>query len=567
MNTNLAKPSKYRVKRSVLTFTFVGAGLLLAACGDIHVSPAQEPEFLFKSDSHVCTEDPLEIGRYSKIMFIVDKSGSNGVGEGTDPDLDNGKRITAIRDFFNKNKTNPYIKWGFIVFHHEIAESYIPEQQGTNRLFTKDPAVFQQALDHFSSAMDNGNTPYREAIQLSTAAVRAELKVDQLDGTSANFNLIFITDGVPTDGISDNEFWTDAEDLANLSLGNIHFSTVYYGPVNDHAQNLLKKAAVRGLGNYQNTNEEPLINIEHLLEGGTSNEPYSIKNFVVYNLNAANCDDGTVGADSDADGLCDKDEEKYNRELSKDPATLSRMGGKKFDVTNRNSFSPTISDAIYYRYLVYNENISKDCTDVKDEDFDFVNYCEEKYLFNAKPDGPTAEWSAEMNQSDKHANPNYFDSDGDGILDGLAYLFFRDKSAALSFQNHLMPVNQRLKGDLFRNHQNPLNPGSEVGYGIQFNKVEPNSKGQNCYSYHQDQLPLYFNKAVTPFQTSGSLDLAHEANENVILIYYIQTPENSPNSRGFLRYSFQKLKKDFNGPRDLSIDTSKFQIWPKPPTP
>lgn len=545
----------------------------LAACGDVRVSatPSQEPPLIYKTDSTVCTEDPLQIGRYSKIMFIVDKSGSNAFGDfgygATDPDLQNGKRITAIRDFFEKNKTNKHTKWGFIVFHGETAESYIPEQQGTNRLFTNDPAVFQQAMHRFSNESDNEDTPYRAPIQLSTAAVHAELKTDQLDGISANFNLIFITDGMPTDRISDKEFWSSAEDLANLSPGNVHFSTVYYGAANVKAQKLLEKAAESGLGNYQDTNVDPLINIEHLLEGGTTSEPYSIKDFIVYNLNAANCDDGTVGADSDADGLCDKDEDKYNLELSKDSLMRARMGGKKFDATNRNSFHQAISDAIYYRYIAYNENIYKECTDSKDEDFDFINNCEEKYLYNEKPNGPTPEWTAEMNQGDKHANPHYFDSDGDGILDGLAYLFFRDKSAAMNYQNHFKPVNQKMKGDLFKNHQNPLNPNSELGYGIQFNKVAPNSQGQNCYTYHQDQLPLYFNKAVTPLRSSGSADLAHEANENVFLIYYIQTPENSPDSRGYLRYSFQKLKKDFSGLRNLSVDTSRFAIWPKPPSP
>ncbi len=538
--------------------------LLNTACGDVRVSPVPEKAMSLTTDSIVCTEDPLVIGRYSKIMFIVDKSGSNN---DTDPSTTNGRRITAIRDFFNKNKDNKYIKWGFIKFNDSGAQSYIPDQEGPNRIFTSDTDLFQKAMDDFSAEGDQGGTPYRAALELTTSAVREELKADSKDGITANFNLIFITDGVPTDYSSDDQFWSDAEALASMSPGNIHFSTVYYGPEDATAQNRLRKAAERGLGNYQNTNDDPLIKIDDLLVGGTSNEPYIIKDFIVYNLNSGMCEDGTVGADSDSDGLCDKDEEKYNRQFASDPNISTRMNGKKFDSQNRNSFNPTISDGIYYRYLVYNENVYQNCTEDKDEDFDMVNNCEEKYLFNNNPQGPTVQWTNEMLQKDKHAYQDYFDSDGDGILDGLAYLFFREKSSAMNYNNQFDWVNGHQKNWYFKNHLNPLNPSSENGYGVQFKKVDPRGNGQNCYSFHQDQLPLYYNKAVTPFQTSGSIDLAHAANENVIMIYYIQTPEYAPNSRGFLRYSYQKMTKDFNGPQSLSLDTNKFYIWPKPPTP
>lgn len=575
MNTSWSKQlefalqfiGKIDLRRASLRMTFVGLATFLAACGDIRVSPAEEMKLNVKTDALVCTEDPLVIGRYSKIMFIIDKSGSNN---DTDPDLQNGRRITAIRDFFEKNKSNKYIKWGFINFNQNGAQSYIPDQEGPDRIFTTDTALFEQAMAQFSAEADAGGTPYRAALQLTTSAVREEIKADNAAGITANFNLIFITDGVPTDYTSDDQFHSDVEALAALSPGNIHFSTVYYGPEDAAAQNRLRKAAEKGLGNYQDTNTDPLLKIDDLLVGGTSNEPYVIKNFVVYNMNSAPCDDGSMGGDSDADGLCDKDEEKYNKQFANDPEKKARMGGKTFDPANRNSFNPYINDGIYYRHIVFNENVNKDCSVDKDGDFDLINDCEEKFMFNKDAQGPTVTWTNEMLKKNKNAYEDYFDSDGDGLLDGLEFIFFRNaggKSTPMNFNNIFDRSNGYQMDYLFNNHMNPLNPASTNGYGIQFFRVEPNGTGQNCYSYHQNELPLYFTKPVSAFQASGSVDLAHVENENVVLIYYIQTPEYSPNSRGFLRFSFQKLVKDKNTAQDISVDTKKFYIWPKPVAP
>lgn len=571
MNTSWSKQLEFMRNtdfgRAFLFTTFVSILGLLSACGDIRIDPAPEKTMSSKTEALVCTEDPLVIGRYSKIMFIVDKSGSNGT---TDPDLQNGRRITAIRDFFAKNKDNKYIKWGFINFNQNGAQSYIPDQEGPNRIFTTDIALFEQAMDQFSAEADSGGTPYRAAMTLTTSAVREEIKADNAAGITANFNLIFITDGVPTDYSSDDQFHSDVEALAALSPGNIHFSTVYYGPEDAAAQNRLRKAAEKGLGNYQDTNVDPLLKIDDLLVGGTSHEPYVIKNFVVYNMNSSPCDDGSMGADSDSDGLCDKDEEKYNKQFVNDPEKKARMGGKTFDPANRNSFNAYINDGIYYRHIVFNENVNKDCNSDADGDFDFLNNCEEKFMFNKDAQGPTVTWTNEMHQKNKNAYEDYFDSDGDGILDGLEYLFFRNtggKSTPMNFNNIFDRSNGYQMDYLFANHMNPINPGGSTGYGIKFSRVEPNGKGQNCYSYNQDELTLYSTKEVSAFQTSGSVDLAHVENENVILIYYIQTPEYSPNSRGFLRFSFQKLVKDKNNAKDISVDTSKFYIWPKPVAP
>lgn len=538
-------------------FLLGGTLVLLSACGDVNISPKGEDPFSLKTQSHVCTEDPKEIGQYSKILFVVDKSGSNGQ---TDPDRTNGRRATAIRDFLNKNRTNEYIYWGFIEFHNDRAQSYIPEQGGPNKIFTNDPSLMDQALDQFSSQGDNGATPYRAALQLTTSAIREDLKED----TGANYNIIFISDGEPTDYNNDAQLYSEVEALVNLSTGNIHLSTVYYGPKNNSASSRMARMAEIGFGKFQDTNVDPHIDIDNLLSGGTSNEPYLIKSFMVYNLSAANCDDGSVGADSDADGLCDKDELKYNQIYTQNEEQAARMEGKLFDPQNRNSFHPYYKDSVYLKHIVYGESIKKNCADNKDEDMDLLNTCEEKFIYNKNPQGPTNQWTEEMVGRGKEGNPKYFDSDGDGILDGLEFLFFKNKSVSLNYQSLYERTNGYQHEYLIQNRLNPINPNSEKPYGINFQRVQPNSRGQNCYSYQQDELPLYNTKAVSMSQVSGNLDLTHADNENVILIYYVQVPEYAPNSKGILRYSYQKMTKGLNHPKDLNMNTDKFEIWTRP---
>jgi hypothetical protein len=551
----------------------------VTACDNINLRPAPEVEAIASTKSEVTTEDPKKIGLYSYVMFVIDKSGSNVQGNGgapSDPNRESGIRATAIRSFFERNKNNPYIRWGFIAFQEGGGgvRSYIPEQGAPNEIFTDDPNLMEAAIARFKSDADSGGTPYKGAIQLTESALKAELK--KANSISGNFNIIFMTDGVPTDysdcfGCEPNDaaIYADVESLVGLAENRIFMSTIYYGPENATAERRLETMAEKGRGKYWDTNSQGTdIDIGALLSGGESAEPYVIKHFGVYNLNAGMCDDGTVGGDSDIDGICDKDEERYNRELVQDTTWKNRMGGKLFDPTNRNSFSSKVHDGIYYRHIVYGEAMPIDCEsneDMNDNDFDLLSNCEEKYIYNEDPTGPTENWTKKMLENGKFGFRDYFDSDGDGWIDGLELLFFKFKSASLNFHNLKQEENGLTYDHLISNHMNPRKPGSEKSYDIKFNRVSANGRGQNIYEYTQQELPLYYTKPVGLFQVGGNLNLVHGQDENIILIYYIQVPENAPHDRGYLRYSYQILKKDTGRVQDLNVDTRSFQIWPEPP--
>lgn len=514
-----------------------------------------------KTQGNICSDLPAELGLNTKILFVVDKSGSNSA---TDPN--NVLRAGSMRNLINQYVGNDHIFWGLIEFHNDGATFLIENATDPVTYFTNDSNEALAAVSRFENLPDTGSTPYLAALSRARDAVQSDI-VNSAEEMMSNYNVIFISDGQPDPVASnpDSAIMASVQNLIALSRGNIHLSTIYYGPDNAGAELRLQDMADKGTGIYMKAQQGVPIDLSRFILSSQSYEPYLIKKFMVYNLTSAMCDDGSVGADSDADGLCDKDEVRYNQQFQNDPVRRQRMNGKTFSVTNRNSFHPYLSDSFYYRYVVYGEALPVGCTaaDNEDEDMDLLNACEEKFLYNQNPQGPTTSWTDKMIQRGKQGDSKYFDTDGDGVLDSLEFFFFKNKSTPLNYNNLLDRTNGYGNEHLIMNHLNPLNPGSETAYGGRFSRVDPDAEGRNCYTYAQASLPLYYTKSVSPTQASGIYNLSHHENENVILIYYIETPEYAPNSKGFIRYSYQKMRKDVNGPTDLNLDTTLFEIFPR----
>jgi len=513
----------------------VSAVLLCAACGNINLNtPVPPPPQLFEysSLSTFCTLPPKELGYNTKIMFVVDQSGSNGT---TDPSK--SRRMDAIKNFFNKNSANTSIEWGLISF----------QGSGATALTTGfvSSAEFLGALGQLESITDTGGTPYKAAIFETTTAVSDAIR-DETENTESTYQVIFLSDGVPTDygsPILDSEITADIERLTQLADGRLYFSTVYYnvaGGASIGASERLEAMAQTGRGGFLDASSGGDIFIDKLAVNRITKEPYIMKDFFVYNMNSTLCDSGFLGPDSDADGLCDVDEDfyntKYGRTISEDP----ELAGQFFNKQNRNSFSPFFSDYFILRKL-HQESLPT-CTAEeaqKDEDHDLLNACEEKFLVNRSPAGPTLTWTNQMLESPKYASDTNFDSDGDGILDTLEFFFFREKGAAMDYQNTEKLISGTSYYDLFKDHQSRIYPGSSDPYKIKVQLIERNDRGENCYTYQQEVLPMYDVKSLA---AGNSPDLAHPADENVILVYYIMAPENNPNGKGVLRYSYQKIK-------------------------
>lgn len=545
---------KYFLK-SFYCISSVATLLLMSSCSDFKINAKPESSVDLSSLSSFCTLPPKAIGQFTKVMFVVDQSGSNAGGVGpTDPTK--ARRRDAITNFYKAHSNNKYIQWGFISFQSDAATAFITDP------YYQAASSFPAALAKFETTTDQGATPYKAAIFEVNKAITSDLQLAKNDD-EANYEVIFMSDGNPTDygqPPNDGSIYQDITNLVKLAEGRIHFSTVYYNVssgADAQASGRLKEMANVGFGKFLDASNGEDINIDELIIGGVDNVSYHIKDLFVYNLNSTLCDDGDIGADSDADGLCDRDEDRYNTKYKDVINANPAYANKLFDKYKRNSFSSLYSDLFILRNL--QGEMLPPCTAAEateDADADLLNTCEEKFLVNRNPQGPTQDWTNELRAGPKYANKNNFDSDGDGLMDSLEFFFFKEKAASLDFNS----VNRKLYGityyDLFKNHQSKINPGSSLPYNMTLHEIERNDKGQNCYTFSQQNLPMY-PVGSQVFSQTNNLDLVHKSDENIILVYYIMTPENDPEGKGVMRYSYQKIKLS-QGAKQIDLSTDRF---------
>ncbi len=180
--------------------------------------------------------------------------------------------------------------------------------------------------------------------------------------------------------------------------------------------------------------------------------------------------------------------------------------------------------------------------DQVDTDFDLLNNCEEAVVQNNTPSG--TEWP--VGHPWTHANPKDPDTDNDGIIDGLEILTMGFK-IGYALDNR---VNQIYEpgGNLtaFRKiqlHRNPVGPDDgALEYDTRVKLLNVMGDGRSCYTFEQSKLQLFPVDAVEPANTMPYL--VHGQNENVVLVYYIQTKFKDQGGKGVYMYSFQKLKAD-----------------------
>ena len=308
------------------------------------------------------------------------------------------------------------------------------------------------------------------------------------------------------------------------------------------------------------------ININSLL-GITVPTRWALRQFQVWNLNSAMCDDGTIDVDSDSDGICDKDELAYNQKF----AAQLQAAGTQFDPTNRNSLNNYYSDFFMKQIvLAGGGNLPSCTTGLTDTDGDLLTDCEEQMLENQTPTALTSDWTNLLVQNGGHGDPLNPDTDGDGFIDSISLFGFGSLSSPVNFINSLSTFAPGITGsDIIHQHLNYRAPNANPNssYDIQLTPIGYNQLGENCYSYSQTKLQLFPTLAVTDVdKVTGFQQLTHQANENVILVYYLAVPENDPNTRqATYRYSYQKLQYQPGVEQTgADLDFSQFQIYKVP---
>ena len=498
--------------------------LIFIGCSEPDLKIVKKPYSSYSNDSF-CVVDPVEVeGGSVKIMFVVDISESN-----RNTDSDGSKRANSIdklvRELEQKNKSYEY---GVIRFNDQT-DALITYPENEMARFTDDAREVYDATNIIRGNPHGGNTNYGPALLSVQQAI--DFDIEQAPSERSAYVVLFISDGVPTDGAPTT--WVSSLMTVNARR-DIILSTAYYGNVGNRAIDLLQGMAEEGDGNFANFENNENWDLEDLIHAGPNVIPWNLKEFLVYNLNAGFCLDGRVDVDSDADGMCDRDELEMNRIY----ATELAAEGKSFDPANRFSFGDGYGDFFHWLRFKYPGKRLPRCMDRSDEDFDLLTVCEENEIENQMEE-----------ENVLRGDPESFDTDRDGIIDGIeTFVYFGSQNTrgATRYTAALDPENLEDNPDgeesvlvQIKQHRNPwfrdtgLNPAYDT-------TITPYQSAKNdCYNFTQSSLPIYETLEVKEGNTLPGLE--HGAGENSVMVYYIQVLQSQPSRQGILKHSVQKL--------------------------
>ena len=512
--------------------------IMMSGCADVSLVQKEVKATLpsVQSKDSFCVVDPIEeAGMITKIIFIVDVSGSNG---NTDP---SNQRFNHIKQFIaDLSKQDASYQYATLGFRHG-SDGIVLGQ------FTNDVNEVYGSLDRLSTRKAGSFIESGVSLPLAEKIIQDDLS--QFDQVSQYF-VFFISDG----RVSDNLI-SVASDLVSR-VDNVYVSTAYYGPTRVDAMQRLEKMSEAGKGSFANFEIGESWDLSQLLSGEPDVVPWSLKEFLVYNLNAGFCLDGEVGVDSDVDGMCDRDEIAMNNIYAEKLETE----GKLFDPANRFSFGDGYGDFFHWLRFRYPGKTLPLCEDRSDEDFDLLTVCEENEL-ELRFDGGVIK-----------GDPQTFDTDKDGILDGIetfVYFTSQSKGGATRYTAALDPtnLNDNLDGEesivvQIRQHRNPWLLDSDIeAYDTHLTPLI-SSEG-DCYTFEQTVLPLYETLEVKEGNTLPGLERG--AGENSIMVYYIQVLQPAPNSVGVLKHSVQKVKWDpLSSHHGLKVNEEQFKEYIPP---
>lgn len=224
-----------------------------------------------------CTPGTTTVARPTKVLFLVDQSGSNVTGPTEHPgeasDSLKSFRFGAINEFFTQHSSKINLGWGFLSFHEDVANGLI--LSGGLPAFSNSSAM-SSALQTFSGSTDVGATPYRAAIQAAAQMIARDIAA--APNVHALYRLAFLTDGYPSDYCLDTsktycpgetnevQMMSDLQALINLAPNSIKLSTIYYGWPDSSATTRLQNMARAGGGQFVDASSSKSIHLDDVLE-------------------------------------------------------------------------------------------------------------------------------------------------------------------------------------------------------------------------------------------------------------------------------------------------------------
>ena len=515
-----------------ISFLLLLSFFILTGCARISLSPRSSfPSTSTYSPSNpgeeFCISKPVTIVPIVKIMFVIDTSGSNNT---TDPNgLKRVNGISGLMEGLSRQEHTDY-EYGVIIFEGR-ARSLINNMDSQPE-FTDDLARVSTVIEEIKRNPAGGGTRYLPALEETKRVIDLDIQTDLRE--DIRYMILFISDGQPMHESID-KILSKTSSVVEESDREVNLSTALYGSHSSSGpEELLIDMADRGNGHSVNFENDETWDLNLMLPVPNV-IPWNLKQFFVYNLNAGFCMDGVVGVDSDVDGMCDRDEEFMNGLY----ADQLQAEGKSFDPANRFSFGDGYGDYFHWLRFKYPGKTLPACEDRSDEDHDLLTLCEEKEIRNELDTGEV-----------RSANPKIFDTDKDGILDGIeTYIhFYRSEghfsiyTAALDSRNAETFLDGEDENFLeqIKQHRNPWYPDEEaLSYDTTLTSLLSRSEG-NCYILKQTVLPVYKTLEVKEGNTLAGWE--HAANENVVMTYYIQVPWLNPQSVGILKYRINKFQ-------------------------
>ena len=503
---------------------------LIISCGPLGggVRNSFLPSYQILAESPIFCSEDHDLNK-TNILFVIDKTASN---KNSDPD--HSKRLAGIQQLIDSQDSE--VGYGMIVFSKK-AQSLLMENDVP--VFRSKGEEVQQALDTVAQMRDTGKKlPAEEILQL----IKQAIEKDSLKHSAyfVDYHIVFISDGSFSANKGQQQLVQGIGKLTQ-DTESLKVHSVYYGnyknesggfkqkvakgagwilrtwlfiegvPISptvarsaaplDQDQDtddvtLLKTISTGGQGVYTDSNQQEM-DLSHMLSR------WEVNRLMVYNLNSGVCLDGSIDVDSDADGLCDKDEEG------------------EFLPDNRWSFEDGYSDYFHWYSRENNQPLPK-CIDRSDLDQDLLTHCEELYLNSL----------FQHSEGLVSLRTDHPDSDGDGVIDGIEVLM----SLADFAMAPLDPSYTVHKQDISASSDLSVLPYEDSRGDAA--RLVPLSGAKSCYGLQQSAQPVY---PTLPVSSLGTLNaLSHKSGENVALIYYIQHMEGL--DREMYKFSFQSLK-------------------------
>lgn len=259
----------------------IAATMMVSACAKVDFAPAVAEQAATSVDpvkTVVCGPNQTKVTRPTRVLFVVDQSGSNingpyeAPGQATDPQKT--FRTGVMQEFYQSNQSKATLSWGLTVFNDTSATNLM-KHSGSTVPFSSTSNDFSSALTSFTQRTDVGQTPYKAALNLVKQTITNDMATAP---KYVNYLVAFITDGYPTDycptpsttgcpgQIMDSSIDTDLRAVITAAKGSIQFSTIYYGkPDSDAAKRLQRMAGIGG-GEFVDTNTTSHVNLNDIME-------------------------------------------------------------------------------------------------------------------------------------------------------------------------------------------------------------------------------------------------------------------------------------------------------------